>query len=226
MSDAVSSIISGATSLVNTGLNALATGLGNKRAFRREKTMHNIQRQEQLDDMRWNYVMNSPIQQMRLLREAGLNPNMVYGSGNPVVSTSAGGGVGFSQPPSHIANFDINSFVDNMVKLQQIKNLQQNNLLASARTANTLLQGQIVGKKFEQDFGENGLYAKLKNAQIRALDSASDLRQQEYDFQKDLKPYGIGNNAPWWIKPAMKFGGKALEAGKGALGQLLQFFGF
>ena len=61
MSDAVGSIISGATSLVNTGLNALASGLGNKRAFRRAKTMHNIQRQEQLDDMRWNYEMNSPV---------------------------------------------------------------------------------------------------------------------------------------------------------------------
>ena len=226
MSDAVGSIISGATSLVNTGLNALASGLGNKRAFRRAKTMHNIQRQEQLDDMRWNYEMNSPIQQMRLLREAGLNPNMVYGSGNPVVSTSAGGGVGFQNPVSHVGNFDINSFVNNLATMANVKAINQRRLLDAQRTANELLKGQVIGKKMDVDFDKDGLYSKLKKAQIRALKSSSALREQEYEFQKDLKPYGIGNNAPWWIKPAIKGGLQIKDTLKSGVNSFLQFLGF
>lgn len=220
---AITAATTAAASAAGSGISA---GVKNRRAFRRAMKMHNMQRQEQMDDMRWQYEMNSPLQQMELLRQAGLNPNMVYGSGNPVMPASSGGGVGFQNPISHVGNFDINSFVSNLATLANVKAINQRRLLDAQRTANELLKGQVVAKRMDIDFGKDGLYSRLKHAQIRALDSSSALREQEYAFQSDLKPYGIGNNAPWWIKPAIKGGLHIKDSIKTGFNSFLNFLGF
>lgn len=78
-------IIAGAASLIGSGVNAYAQGKMNKRA---EKAMDK-QRGWYLSDWEKQNAYNHPSQQMQRLREAGLNPHLIYGGGQPT-NTSSG----------------------------------------------------------------------------------------------------------------------------------------
>ena len=53
----------------------------NRKTREWNEAMYQKQRQDAIDDWNRQTLYNSPIEQMKRLKEAGLNPNMVYGSG-------------------------------------------------------------------------------------------------------------------------------------------------
>lgn len=100
-----------------------------------ELDMYLRQRQAAQDDWNMQNAYNSPLQQMQRLREAGLNPNLIYGKGADNTAGMIRGAT--AQPSSKPApkldtsnmGFD---FVDLKMKSAQTDNLYQQNALLKA----------------------------------------------------------------------------------------------
>lgn len=78
-------VITGAASLAGAGLSAYGSAQANKKGVALAREM----RQSDIDMWHKTNAYNSPIQQMQRLREAGLNPNLVYGNGATHTAQSA-----------------------------------------------------------------------------------------------------------------------------------------
>lgn len=74
-------IIGAAGSILNTGLNAAFTSATNRKQQQWNEKMYQLQRADALADWNRQNEYNSPTAQMARLRDAGLNPNLVYGNG-------------------------------------------------------------------------------------------------------------------------------------------------
>lgn len=70
-------------------VDAALKGGQNRKSRRFSREMYARQKQDSLDFWHMQNTYNSPEQQMARLKEAGLNPNLVYGSGADATSSSA-----------------------------------------------------------------------------------------------------------------------------------------
>lgn len=80
------------TGLAGTGANAMSQISMNKKTREWNEAMYNRQREDALADWARTNQYNSPLAQMARFKEAGLNPNLIYGQTNtaqPVRSTDA-----------------------------------------------------------------------------------------------------------------------------------------
>lgn len=82
-------LIPAAAGLVGSGLNAATQGSMNRKTRKWNEQMMEKQRQWSLQDWEKQNQYNSPAQQMVRLREAGLNPHLIYGGGQPTNTASA-----------------------------------------------------------------------------------------------------------------------------------------
>lgn len=73
--------IMGGSALLGQGATAYAQGRMNKKTRQWNEKMYAMQRGHALEDWNMQNKYNAPAQQMQRLKEAGLNPNMVYGKG-------------------------------------------------------------------------------------------------------------------------------------------------
>ena len=90
MDPVTASLAIAGTQLASQGINAFSTSSMNRKTREWNEAMYQKQRQDALDDWNRQTLYNSPIEQMKRLKEAGLNPNLVYGSGQ--ARTPAGRG--------------------------------------------------------------------------------------------------------------------------------------
>lgn len=114
--------------------NVAAQGKTNLRTRQFADNMYSRQRQDALSDYQMQNDYNSPTSQMKRLREAGLNPNLVYGNGN---TSTAAATVKSSTAPSwqpHAPQVDpgsigntVRDYFDTKVKQQTIDNLKAQN---------------------------------------------------------------------------------------------------
>lgn len=130
---------------------AVVQGIQNRQNFKRSMQMYNVQRQDALADWNMQNQYNSPEAQMRRLREAGLNPNLVYGNGADATSSSmprqsniAPAQVDLSQIGGAVNNYmNIAQAQQDMVfKNQQVDNLKEQNELL--KVTKMLKQNQII----------------------------------------------------------------------------------
>ena len=79
----LSALIGGGAQAIGSGINAWQTGRMNKasRAFSRQ--MYERQYQDSIDFWNMQNAYNSPQAQMERYQQAGLNKNLIFGSGNP-----------------------------------------------------------------------------------------------------------------------------------------------
>lgn len=150
------------------GANAIAQGRMNRKTRNWNVRMHERMRAESLADFQMQNAYNHPSSQMARLREAGLNPNLVYGEGavannaspikaapveswNPkAISVDAGG----------VAAQGISMYYDTQVKQATIDNLRQQNTvlekdseLKAAQTIATLMSTRNVEQEvFTKEF--------------------------------------------------------------------------
>lgn len=73
--------VAAAGSLAGAGIDAASTGKQNTRSQRFSREMYQLQYANNLELWNKQNEYNSPQSQMKRLQEAGLNPNLVYGSG-------------------------------------------------------------------------------------------------------------------------------------------------
>lgn len=108
-------------SILGQGINAYTQSRINKQniAFAREQ--YSRQREDALADWHMQNQYNSPLAQMERLKEAGLNPHLVYGSGADATTKNMPRGATSHMPNLRAPEFDLGSVVNMALGTQQIK---------------------------------------------------------------------------------------------------------
>lgn len=183
-------LISYSGQLLNSSMNYAAQSSINRKTQRYNREMYDRQRQDALADWTMQNEYNSPMSQMARLREAGLNPNLVYGKG----ADNTSGAVRSSQAPAwnpQTPKMDINPsaslslFYDLQMKEAQIDNLKVQNtvqlqeaLLKKAMTAN-------VEQNTESSVFDLGLKGDLRGYSLES--KKEELRKLKQGIDIDLQ---------------------------------------
>lgn len=157
----VAAAIAGGASLLGAGANAYAQGRTNKKTRQWNEKMYAKQNADNERFWHMQNEYNSPIQQMERLKEAGLNPNLVYGgagnAGNAGDITSASPQSWNPRAPTFDMNAGIQAYnafrqtsatVDNLK--QQNVVLQQDAVLKGTQAVKTLEDSKLTREQREQ----------------------------------------------------------------------------
>lgn len=184
------------------------------------------QRNKEMWSMQNEY--NKPSAQMARFKEAGLNPNLIYGQGTP--------GNAPSHPQYNRPNEDhtfqiaqiapiLSTFQDMAVKKAQIDNLEANNARIVQSTATDAIRAASIQKntaktafdlQLAQKLEENSLSVAQQNLKkiqadivhTQSATSESKKRQRsldlEYSLDKDLRPLGMTSRDPYLMRVITK----------------------
>lgn len=148
------------------------------------KELYQMQRNDAVTDWEKNNAYNSPEQQMNRLRQAGLNPHLVYGKGaeNTAVMTRSSSVTPVKQETPKL---DISGISNGITRYQQVKMQQvqtdninaltavakEDAILRAAQTANTISQTAKTRFETQQAMELKEMVierAKLENEKLRA----------------------------------------------------------
>lgn len=167
------SLITGGASLLGQGLNAGLQNRANQINRQFALDMYNRQRQDALSDFDRVNAYNTPAAQMQRFREAGLNPNLIYGQANmsaPIRSNNAPDfkHVAPQYDLGETARTGLMAFNDTRVKGAQFDNLtEQNNLLKLEGVAKAIENNEKVIKLERESIGRDT--DKFKLGQLQRL---------------------------------------------------------
>lgn len=174
--------IGAASNLAGGALNAMSQNRQNKKSREWSSQMYDKQKGDNLAFWTQQNEYNSPAQQMKRLKEAGLNPALMYGGGG---GSGGGSAPSIKTPEVQKAQFQapefgtgvqnagtsvINSIYDYELKEQQLNNLKSDNTVKLTQAE--LLASQIDRSKFDLD-----LDSQLR--EVSADARRESLRQQQ-----------------------------------------------
>lgn len=172
-------LISGSAQLASTAAGAISGAQQNRKQREWSEMMYGRQRADSLSDWTMQNEYNSPTSQMARLREAGLNPNLVYGKGADNTSTA----VRSSQAPAYTpqrldfsgigraGEAGLMAYYDVQMKQAQIDNLKVQNTVA--------LQEKLLKEAQTEQTKAN------TDTQHFDLDLKQSLRDTSIDYQKE-----------------------------------------
>lgn len=166
--DWASATIAAAGSIANSLIQANAQKKADARNFRNNLALADHQYQKDVD--MWNLMnqYNSPQEQMRRWKEAGLNPNLMYGQGN---SGNASSMPTYDAPQSNfsgIAPVQLPNMVD-MYQSFQLRQAQINNVKASTEN----MEQKTINESMKEFL----------------LDLQGRTKSQQFDWLKQDRPY-------------------------------------
>lgn len=151
----------------------------NQQSIDFQKEMYDRQRKDAVSDWEMNNRYNTPAQQMQRYKEAGLNPNLIYGnatnSPSAMVRSSSAGSPNITAPQQNSGRIAqaIGGFYDLAVHKAQLdqtkqvtKNLEVDNLLKQLNVVGieTKNKSSIIDLKYREEMVENILKGlKLAN---------------------------------------------------------------
>lgn len=194
-------LVSGGSNLLDTGVNAVLQGAQNKKNRKFAEKMYNRQRQDALSDWNMQNAYNAPSAQMERLKNAKLNPNLIYGTGTqaaglstPVRSSSASTPQG--QAPQINTGGALAQFYDTQIKLQQKDVMRSVVELNDERKkqiiADTIMKGANTGLINTRNASEAfklGLSQSLKDITLETADWK--LRGQKADVTETYTNIGL-----------------------------------
>lgn len=241
-------------SIINGALGAFGQSSANRANIRLQREQNTWNEKQAEKANQWNLqqwerenLYNSPMQQMQRLEQAGLNPNLMYGQGNPGSASSLKSEMPSSVGPARVNNslqFLGNSLAPAISMYQDLQNRQAQLSVQQKQAA--LLDQEIAGKALDnvaKGYMNNVSYSKSKYAEGHAdydymlkqikFDSAAkdlhikgmnerileatspalidkanwitrDVKQRalrgelDYDFQRELKPFGMTPQDELW----------------------------
>lgn len=178
MSILASAAIAGGAALASTATNAMVAGKMNKRGERHANKMWEKQGQRELEYFNLQNAYNDPSAQMQRLKDAGLNPNLVYGNGatteSAPISPKSAQPVNFRSP-----EIDLGGVVMNALQARQLESniarTEAETRAIDARTAGTTFQNQL-----NERIGIDKMYERYTIANEK-LDTESKKMMAEYD---------------------------------------------
>jgi tetratricopeptide (TPR) repeat protein len=148
-----------AANIASQGINAFSTSSMNRKTREWNEAMYQKQRQDALDDWNRQTLYNSPIEQMRRLKEAGLNPNLVYGSGQA------------QQPAQPVRGTDIKSWNPTPPQIDMGEAVR-----GALSAEQSILNQQLIKANIVKTFADAGLKQK-----------ALDYYDQNFQINKEYK---------------------------------------
>lgn len=183
--------------LAGNAFNIGATEMNNKRQRKWAEGMYNRQRQDALSD--WNMVnaYNTPEAQMARLKQAGLNPNLVYGNGATTEATATRGtdvkGWNPDAPTMNLGAIQqgLMSYMDAQVKEAQTNNLEAATEVARQdalkRVAEILNLESNTKKTDQQRLQDAYRFEELKDLSL-------DVMREEINSKRANTQYTISEN--------------------------------
>lgn len=118
-------LIAAGASIASQAINAGTQSATNQSQLSYSREMYDKQRADALADWNMQNLYNSPKEQMTRFKEAGLNPNLIYGqmSNSPVVRTSSPQSYNPTPPQVDLgstANMALGAYYDTQLKTAQI----------------------------------------------------------------------------------------------------------
>ncbi|AXH76348.1 MAG: DNA pilot protein [Microviridae sp.] len=157
-------LIDAGAELLSSGINAVIQSGENAKNRRFANWQYDKQRADALSDYHMQNAYNSPAEQMKRLKEAGLNPNLVYGGG----ATATGGAVRSSSatsPNTSAPKISLGSPAASYLNAKQMQ-LQNDNLTAQNKVlleqAKNIATDTAV-KQFSSGLKEFDLNFKTEN---------------------------------------------------------------
>lgn len=174
-------ILAGAAGLISSGINAASTARTNRRAeaFSREMFEKQGAREIEYFDMQNRY--NHPSSQMQRLQDAGLNPNLVYGSGAQQQAASISSKPA-AQPTFKAPQVDLTSIAQQAMFIRQAEaNIER----TEAETA--AIQSRTVDQDFKNSVNQHvGMEAIARasafSTELLERQSASQLQKVEAEL--------------------------------------------
>lgn len=168
--------------------NTISQGVQNRKNRKWAEKRYNIERADALHDWHMQNAYNSPEQQMSRLKAAGLNPNLVYGTGADATAQGSVKNVGTQTPDTGVPQFqfDAMNYIDAAVKQAQVNNVdastkvaEEQRALVAAQVTKTIMDTHNANLDYEtkkqlQEYQVNA--AKLGNEQLK---QRLDLNKQE-----------------------------------------------
>lgn len=171
--------IAAGAGLLGNVLNNNAQSKANQQSQEWQEKMYGIQRADALADWNRQNEYNSPEAQMKRLTSAGLNPNLVYGSGSAVQPSQA---IRSSSPGSYQAKpmqYDLQTLMPTIFSL----------LLTQAQTENAKVQATLNKQKTGFEVAKWNFFEDTRNLKIAGLgyDNANKLQQNRVMTQQEEK---------------------------------------
>lgn len=219
MSDATNAAyINAASNAINNAGSILAQSNLNKRTQKWNEKMYDLQRQHSLADWAMQNEYNSPTAQMARFRDAGLNPNLIYGQTNTadaVRSTSVQGW----NPRAPQFNFDpasaLAAYYDVQLKEAQIDNLRTANTVATQEALLKAAQTNNIGQQTETSKFQLGVLKETSleaaQASIRNVQAQTQMTLDNNERQKALTSSSLQEAAERILKLRLDQNNSATE---------------
>lgn len=164
-------LLAAALPLIGSGIDALSTGAQNRKSREFSREMYDRTKADNLAFWDQQNKYNSPQAQMQRLKEAGLNPNLIYGG-----SGNSGQAAPIQTPDVQSAQFRSTDFAGGAA--QSANNLAefQNMEIRQAQLDNLFAQGSVLKQE-----------ALLKAAQVGATTAGTARSQFDLDFASELR---------------------------------------
>lgn len=200
--------ISAGAGLINSWLGADTAKKNTQRTIAAQKELANYQHQKDVE--MWNMAnkYNAPTAQMGRLKDAGLNPNMVYGSGSAAGNTSA------QTPKYQMYNPQYKNVAMQLPNVMGVLNMYQDLQLKKEQTNNVAADSQIKQQQaVNEGMRELGIWAdsalKYKSNRYKNL-YGQELAKTQLDMQRqnvkkmqlenNLRVKGLNPNDPSWMR--------------------------
>lgn len=175
----------GAGSLLLGGLSSLSGVIGQGQTNKQNLELAKRAEAHDLAMYNLNNQYNSPIEQMKRLKAAGLNPQLVYGSGS--VSGNTSGSRPITQTPSYDSPLSHFKAIDPMSMISMYQNIEQTKLQNdNIEKANALKDLDLVMKKIDADN-----YARIMGYKIKNLDLTGQKMGFDMDYKATMMPYQV-----------------------------------
>lgn len=183
-------IVAAGIQAVSSAANAAATSSMNRKTRKWNEKMYALQRVHALEDWRMQNDYNSPLAQMQRLRDAGLNPNLVYDNG-ATHSAAPVRSVNNESWRPQAPHFDGSGIANSLMNYYniQLQEAQTDNL----RTQQTIAIQDAANRVAESILNQKGKGIKNQQDQL-TLEMASELRATTIEAAKeDLRRTQISN---------------------------------
>jgi len=180
-------LIAAGASIAGQAINAGSQSATNQSQLSYSREMYDKQRADSLADWNMQNAYNSPKEQMIRFKEAGLNPNLIYGqmSNSPVVRSSSPQSYNPTAPQVDLgstANMALGQYYDTQLKTAQIDLVKAQ---ADATMKEALIKA-VTNEKLQKElpYATQNMEAQLSNMLLK---NQSQDQQNRQMFPEQLK---------------------------------------
>lgn len=184
-------LIAAAAPLLGGALSGIGGASAQRNANRANQRMAEYQYGRDLHMWNLQNAYNTPAAQMQRFKDAGLNPNMIYGQGNPGNATVLPKySRAEQQPVDYVSPIGggvldvLGSFQDYQVKQAQIDNLKANNELIRENIGLAATRQNMMAT-------QSGTLSATQPYSIMKAKYDAMRKEQEYDQKSELFPYSL-----------------------------------